>query len=184
MKKIFTLMMTAMMALTMISCIFDEDEAVAYTLEGTWRGNMYISSYWDGYNYDATYSEITFLKDPYTYSSGQGYWVDYYSNAPWDYVANHIDWRVDLGVIYVHFIEEGTSLRIRDYHLDNNRFYGTIYDGDNTVDFELYYTSRPRYDNYNWGYYDWDYGYYSRSMRTDSTTTTADKPVRHIRQSN
>lgn len=181
MKKMFTTLMMAMMAMLTTSCI-NEDEAVAYTLEGTWKGNMYISSSWNGRDYDATYSEITFLKDPCKFSSGQGYWVDYYSDAPWDYVANHIDWRVDFGTIYVYFREEGTSLRISDYRLNDNRFRGTIYDGDLTVDFSLYNTSRPYYDNYEWGYTGWEYRHgYTRSAQTDSIETTNELPTRHLR---
>ena len=179
MKKIYTMLMMAMMALAFTSC--EEDEQIARTLEGTWKGNMYISSYWDDRTYDATYSEVTFLKDPYRYSSGNGYWVDYYSNAPWDYVANHIDWRVDFGVIYVHFVEEGTSLEIRDYRLDYDRFYGTIYDGDNTVDFELYNTSRRYYDNYRWGYDSWYDNYWARTRTAgDDSTKVTEKPKRMI----
>ena len=124
-------MMTTLFTLT--SC---EDERIANTLEGTWSGNMYISTRYDGRVYDATYTEVTFLKNPYAYSSGEGYWVDYYSDAPWDYVANHIEWSVDYGTINVYFVEEGTSIRIRDYYLNNDRFYGTINDNGKPVDFE------------------------------------------------
>lgn len=65
MKKLSTLMtmaLVAMMALTLTSC--DEDYDIAYTLEGTWRGNMYVSSVYDGYTYDATYTELCFVQDP------------------------------------------------------------------------------------------------------------------------
>jgi len=41
MKKMFTTLMMAMMAMLTSSCI-NEDETVAYTLEGTWKGNMNI----------------------------------------------------------------------------------------------------------------------------------------------
>ena len=97
-------MMTTLFTLT--SC---EDERIANTLEGTWSGNMYISTRYDGRVYDATYTEVTFLKNPYAYSSGEGYWVDYYSDAPWDYVANHIEWSVDYGTINVRQREIGTN---------------------------------------------------------------------------
>lgn len=184
MKKMYTMLMMAMMGfMTMSLTSCEEDEAIAYTLEGTWKGNMYISSEWDGRYYDATYSEITFLKDPRTYSSGSGYWVDYYSKAPWDYVANHIDWRVDFGTIYIYFVEEGTSMEIRDYRLNADRFSGYIYDNGTNVDFELYNVSRPYYDNYRWGYDSWDYDYYwsrTRGVGVDSTTTV-EKPKRIIR---
>lgn len=87
MKKssILTAVLLSLATLSLSSC---DDEEIANTLEGTWKGDMYISSEWDGRYYDATYTEITFLKDPYAFSSGTGYWVDYYSDAPWDYVAN------------------------------------------------------------------------------------------------
>lgn len=100
MKKLSTLMtmaLVAMMALTLTSC--DEDYDIAYTLEGTWRGNMYVSSVYDGYTYDATYTELCFVQDPYRYSSGTGYWIDHYAgDAPWRYVANHTEWKVRGGV--------------------------------------------------------------------------------------
>ena len=179
MKKIYTMLMMAMMALTFTSC---EDEFIADTLEGTWSGNMFISSYWDGRTYDITRSEITFEIDPFRFTKGSGYWVDYYSHAPWDYVANHIDWSVRNGVIYIYFIEDGDRIEIRDYHLNSKRFYGTIYDGDNLVDFELYCVSRPCYDDYCWGFDSWYDDYYwarTRSGEADSTKVM-EKPKRFV----
>ena len=76
MKKLYTMFMMAMMAVMAVSFTSCEDEEIARTLEGTWKGNMYISSEWDGRYYDATSTEITFLKDPSRYSSGSGYWVE------------------------------------------------------------------------------------------------------------
>ena len=182
-KFIYNILTMAIIATATVSFSSCEDEQIAYTLEGTWKGNMYISSYYGGRSYDATYTEITFLKDPYAYSSGNGYWVDYYSDAPWDYVANHIDWKVDFGTIYIYFVEEGTSLRISDYHLNNDRFYGWIDDGGNNVEFELYHTSTP-YRDYRWGYDEWvdDWYYYSRSRGEGaSDTTKVEKPIRYVR---
>ena len=104
MKRIHTLLTMvaiAMLSFTFTSC--DEDEYIADTLWGTWKGNMYVTSYWNNRYYDASYSEITFDRDPSTYSSGRGYWVDYYSNAPWDYIANHIRWTVRNRNILVYF---------------------------------------------------------------------------------
>ena len=166
-------MMTTLFTLT--SC---EDERIANTLEGTWSGNMYISTRYDGRVYDATYTEVTFLKNPYAYSSGEGYWVDYYSDAPWDYVANHIEWSVDYGTIRVYFVEEGTSIRIRDYYLNGDRFYGTINDNGKPVDFELYRISGRNWSNYNWGYDSWYIG--TRSV-DDADSAKKEKPVRFVR---
>ena len=184
MKKFYTMMMMAMMALTFTAC---EDEMIADTLEGTWSGNMYVSSYYDGRDYYATHTEITFSIDPFYYTKGSGYWVDYYSGAPWDYVANHINWRVDNGCITVYFIEDGTSVVIADYSLNDSHFTGYIADGDNDVRFNLRHVSSPNWDSYSyWGYDGWydDYYYYSRETRADGGDSTAvmpaEKPVRQF----
>lgn len=184
MKKIYTIMMMAMMAMAFTSC---EDEYIADTLEGTWSGNMYISSYWDGRYYDASSTEVTFLRDPFTWTSGTGYWVDYYRNAPWgSYVANHINWTVSNGTIFVHFIEDNDRIEIRDFRLSHNRFVGNIYDGDQLVEFDLYNVSRPYdyWDGYNWGYdywYDSYYGYWARTRGAGNDSITVEKPKRVIR---
>ena len=202
MKKIFrhiiTVCMTALMTISFTSC---EDEMIADTLQGTWEGNMYVTHAWNNRVYQSVYSEIEFLLDPFRYTSGSGYWVDYYSNAPWDYIANHIDWHVDNEVITVYFREEGSRLYIRNYHLDNNRFAGEIYDGDNYVKFSLLHTSSPNWDTYYWGtdywYDDWwtkrtmmDFGEDTDSLTQSPSSSrvapapaaphTLEKPVRGI----
>ena len=193
MKKIYNMLailLTMTAAATLTSCEWMEDGAIARTLEGTWKGNMYVSSYYNGRTYTATATEITFLRDPSRYSSGDGYWVDYYSNAPWDYVANHIRWTVDNRNIRVYFVEENTEVFIYDYSLNDDRFRGWLEDGDNDVEFNLYHVSSPNWSSYNrWGYDDWydyyydDYGYWSRETRSatgDSIKTKPEKPVRII----
>lgn len=186
MKKFYNLLMIAMMAVTtgsLTSC--DEDVLIADTLEGTWEGNMYVSSYYNGRDYYATRTEITFLIDPFRFTRGSGYWVDYYSGAPWDYVANHIDWRVDNREIIVYFIEDETSVVISDYHLSDSYFTGYIADGDNDVNFKLRHIDSPNWNSYNrWGYDGWHSSYYwSRETRgniPDSTAVTAEKPIRQF----
>ena len=200
MKTLKTYLMTALMALTATTMFTScEDELIADTLEGTWSGNMYVSSYYGGRDYYATHTEITFLLDPFRFTKGSGYWVDYYDGmgAPWEYVANHIDWRVDNGRITIYFREEGTSVVISDYRLSNSHFSGYIYDGGNTVNFNLTHISSPNWDRYNyWGYDAWGYDgyygygngyYYSRETRAagDSTTVAptvapGEKPIRQF----
>ena len=181
MKKLYTMMMIATMALTFTAC---EDEFIADSLEGTWSGDMQVSSYYNGHDYYATHTEITFNIDPFRFTKGSGYWVDYYSGAPWDYVANHISWRVDRGNIYVYFHEEDTEVVIADYHLSDYHFSGYIADGDYDVHFNLSHISSPNWDNYEyWGYDEWyDEYYYSRETRSSGTDSTAvapaEKPVR------
>jgi len=187
MKKIYNMLailLTMTAATTLTSCEWWEDDAIAHTLEGTWKGNMYVTSYYDNRYYTATATEITFLRDPYRYSSGDGYWVDYYSGAPWDYVANHIRWTVDNRRIKVYFVEENTEVFIYDYHLNDDRFSGWIEDGDNDVEFNLYHTSSPNWSSYSyWGYDDW-YGndYWARTTpdADNDSTTVPEKPKRII----
>ncbi len=184
MKKLYSIlpaMMALLMAASFSSCV-NEDSDIAYTLEGTWRGDMRIWSDYRGYAYYATYTEITFLRDPGRWSSGAGYWVDYYSGAPWDYVANHIEWTVVNGEIRIYFREDDNYLYIRDYRLSNNRFYGTLYDAGQRVDFTLDHISSPNWNTYNrWGYDDWYYDdyYYSRQTRSNDSIAV-EKPVRKI----
>lgn len=187
MKKIYNLLMIAVVALTastLAGCDADDNEVIAYTLEGTWKGEMYITEKWSGRVYNSTYSVIEFSKDPYRYAKGEGYWVDYYSNAPWDYVANHITWEVRNSIIYVHFYEEGADVEISDYYLEDGYFVGTMYDGHNYVDFKLYHTHSPLWDDYDYGFYDY---YWSNGANFDSTDDKAfhapmkiEKPVRRL----
>ena len=188
MKKIYNLLMMAMMAAatcTMTSC--DEDIDIANSLEGTWTGTMFVYTDYRGTSYYATSTEITFEGDPFRWTRGTGYWVDYYSGAPWDYVANHISWRVDNGNITVYFHEDGTSVVISNYRLNDSRFSGYIADGDNDVRFNLTHIASPNWNNYSyWGYDGWyDDGYYwsrgTRAAADDSLKAApAEKPVRRF----
>ena len=183
MKKFYHLLLLAFMAITaatFTSC--DEDTQIALTLEGVWQGNMYVSSSWNGRDYYATSTEITFEGDDYHWSRGTGYWVDYYSGAPWDYVANHIQWRVVNRSIEVYFIEDGTTVYIEDYSLSDNYFSGYIQDGDNDVEFRLSHVAKPRRSSYDhWGYDGWNH-YYSRQTRSDNShaSDSTERPVRHF----
>lgn len=189
MKKIYNILailLTIAAAATFTSCDWMEDEAIARTLEGTWKGNMYVSSYYDGYTYTATATEITFLRDPSRYSTGDGYWIDYYSGAPWDYVANHIRWTVDNKRIRVYFVEENTEVYIYDYRLNDDYFRGWLEDGDNDVEFSLYHVTSPNWSSYNrWGYDDWYDSYWSRQTRSadaaSTTTNKTEKPAKPVR---
>lgn len=183
MHTLWTMVLLAVLSMSFTSCEWDDDDEIAYTLEGTWRGNMYMSSEWDGRVYDATYSEICFLRDPYRYSSGTGYWIDYYNNAGWgtNYVANHIEWTVNYRTITVYFVEENTTLWIENYRLDDAYFDGTIFDGETRVDFQLRHTSSPNWNNFQyWGwddyYYDYGYGYYYSKSAVAGAEQKAQKP--------
>lgn len=189
MKKlmsIFSMLLLALTATTLVSC--DDDSDIAATLEGTWQGKMELETKYQDQYYQVISSEICFLQDPYSYSSGTGYWIDYYQNSPWrnNQVANHIKWTVSNGVINVYFEEEGTSLEIRNYSLYDGFFKGTIYYRDQVVNFRLRQVSSPNWNSYtDWGYdYDDDYyydGYAKKNVAgTRAQEDSTEKPVRHF----
>ena len=102
---------------------------------------MYAHHAYNGHTYAATYTEIEFYSG---YDSGTGIWVDYYSNAPWDYIANHINWHVRNENIYIHFVEDGVDAVIYDYSLGDNYFTGYMELQDGTwADFRLTKTYSP-----------------------------------------
>ena len=136
----FAWMMVVLMPFLFGSCDSDPDYDTAYTLEGTWEGKMFLSSTWDNYTYAISYTQLCFNRDPYYYASGTGYWVDYYSDAPWDYVANHIEWQVRGGRIEVYLVEDNYTYFIEDYRLSDNIFRGRIYDNDTYLDFSMRHT--------------------------------------------
>ena len=174
-----TLMMAlmAMLAFSVTSC--DDDDEIAYTLEGTWEGNMYASAEYDGRVYDASRTEVCFVGDPYRYSSGTGYWVDYYRDYYWgdyNYLASHIEWEVRNRTIYIYFVEDHQTVEIYDYSLSDNYFTGYIYFGNARHRFSLRHVSSPNWNDYYYsGYRDYGYGYYdyyeySNSAKMDDTT--------------
>ncbi len=158
MRKLYSLLaftLTALMSLTLTSC---EDEYIASGLEGTWEGYTHMQAGYNGRYYNSTYSYVDFTTDPFRFTSGYGHWVDYFSGAPWDYLASNIEWRVRDGVIEIHFVEDNYTVYIDRYRLTNNHFTGRAYDGYNyDFSFDLVHTSSPRWDSYD---YDWDGGYY------------------------
>ena len=188
MKKYLHTMMLAVAALlsvTMTSC--EKDELIAMTLDGNWKGNMYVSYQINGRGeyYDASYSEVCFLRNPSKFASGDGYWIDYYSNAPWDYIANHIRWTVDRGSIWVYFIEDRYEVEIYDYRLTYNYFDGYIYTyDDKEVEFHLTKTSSPDWNRYHWGTDYWYDRYAKQSDFEGTRASSADveKPQRVFRK--
>lgn len=152
MKKftsLLTMAFIAVLSLTFTSC--DEDANVAYYLDGTWRGKMYVQYSANGQTYTSTYSVISFDAG---YDSGSGVWIDYYGNSHWgrNYVANHIRWKVRDRNIYVHFIEENSDVVIYNYSLNDTYFSGEVDAGDSYATFRL---TKDYDDNWNdvvWGY--------------------------------
>lgn len=186
MKKIkffMTMMAIALVSFSFTSC---EDEEIARDLEGTWEGNIHVSSKYDGVYYYSTKTYVCFDRDIYKYAAGEGYWVDYYDGYKWswgDYVANHITWRVDNGVIKIHFVEDGDNVKIYDYSLNDRYFSGIVETDDfQKVSFRLTKISSPDWNYYRrWGYYD-KKSVFNGQTRGTSTATKRPQRVFHVKE--
>lgn len=123
----------ALMSISFTSC--DDDSDIAYTLDGTWKGNMLV----EYGNY--TYSVIRFDQNDGFYS-GTGYWIDYFKGNYWhgnNYIANRITWTVRNRNIYITLLDEGSDVVIYDYALGDRKFSGYVdADNGNRAYFELY----------------------------------------------
>lgn len=192
MKKFTTLLTMAFIALMSISFTScDDDSDIAYTLDGTWRGNMFV----EYGNYKATYSVIRFDQNDGIYS-GTGYWIDYYRGNYWhgnNYIANRIRWTVRNKNIYIFLLDEGSDVVIYDYALGDRKFSGYVEaDNGNRAYFELSrdFDSYNWRDDYDWGY-DWDYddgwGYskqHSGLENTQIVSRGAKDSVEYVKVSN
>ncbi|MBR6945445.1 MAG: hypothetical protein IKH64_05815 [Prevotella sp.] len=152
MKRINNLMvmvLLAVLSMTFVSCV-EDDEDVAYNLEGTWYGSV-KSDYFDrryGYTTEWTDVQLEFYKDPYVYAEGSGREIDYngryYSSVVgFNYIVrNH--------VIYIEYYD-GSKIAIYNYSLWMDEFKGEFHD---------YYTGEYlasfRFERLDYG---WDYGY-------------------------
>lgn len=163
MKKIYSLLFGLLIAVTGVGLFYScewwtEDDEITYNLEGTWSGDMYFASYYDGNWYYSNYTTLEFIERDY--NRGEGYWVDYYSQAPWDYVANHFIWEVKYGVIYIRFIDKHSDyydyrIEIRDFEIDRHHFSGDVFYEGEERHFDLEHTASPNWNEYHYG---WNYG--------------------------
>lgn len=176
MKKSFTSFGIAFIALftIMTSLTSCEDEQIAYDLEGSWEGYMYQEYEWNGRVYEPDFTEVTFSRNPYQYSEGTGYWVDYFKNSPWstDYITCEMDWWVDNRIIYIRLYDRyRTTFKICNYRLTDNVFSGTLYGDDGSIgEFHLRHTYSPHWRDY----------YYSRTRAASDANDSIQQslPVR------
>ncbi len=184
MKKIRTLLgflLVAFAALSFTSC--DEDKMIGSQLNGTWRGNMYVSSYYGGRHYLSSRTEIQFSGRLFNSEKGTGYWIDHYSGAPWDYWYSRFSYSVQNGVIYITFRVNGEQLFIRDYDIDydyyTDAYYFTGYVGNTNESFSLVKVDDVNWNGYDEGYYYNDY-YYARGERDFSAEADTAAPEQEI----
>lgn len=189
MKNLFAFVPVVMMALATLSLTScDEDQIIGMELDGTWEGDMYMYSEYGGRSYRATRTVVEFNSN-LSMSNGTGYWIDYYSDAPWNYTASHIRWTVVDRTIRIQFVEDDYVVHIYDYSVSRKHFSGVIEGEDGkTLTFSLVSTDPEDWDSYDYGGYYYDYGYsdYGYSKSADFTRAAGqdavsdDKPVRHI----
>lgn len=125
-RKFASYLMMVMMAFAVTSC--NEDDDIAYTLDGIWEGEVateYFNYRW-GYQTEYQYVDIEFFADPYRYARGTGVERDY-SPSGRRYVECFFDFEVHNGVIYIDY-DDGSSVAIYNYRLSNNHFYGDFHD--------------------------------------------------------
>ena len=156
MKKIYTYLTMAMMALTtatvFTSCDYwddEEDRREAYTLDGTWTG--YIDTYInDRFGLSGDSYRTTMYFERNNSYGGWGYEVDYnlYSRYN-DYYYCEFRWEVVNGTIRIQYDDSWNTVLIYDYTLTSNRFVGFMDDGTaRDIHFEMYYDS-----SFDWGYW-------------------------------
>ena len=141
---IFTVMLMAVLSLSLVSC--DEDAEVAATLAGTWQGNVYAYSRYNGREYRAAESKVQF--------------------------NSHITWYVRNTNIYIHFEEDNTNVVIYNYTLSDDRLSGYIQTGNGQMlTITLYHTYSPNWSSYTFDDYDYDSYYGYAKSRTSGTAT-------------
>ena len=157
MKKYFThILFLALSALMLTSC--EEDERIALTLDGMWRGTMY-DSYYDHYNGyfegNSYYTMFRFNKRG-TYS---GYGTERDEDDFGNIVERDFEWEVNWSTIHLRYDDvyyyNGRAFRDNDYratiyNATIDRYYFTGDMDDNTGNLRRHF--RLEYYANNWGY--------------------------------
>ena len=170
MKKIYTFLLMAMTAMTVLTSCEDRDADEARTLDGTWTG--YIDTYYqDRWGLAGNSYRTTMYFRQHDRYGGIGYEVDYDLNSRYDdYYYCEFEWEVYNGEIVIHYADSWDNVYIYDYHLSSSRFEGYIDDGTTRdIYFELYYDG-----SFDWGRY---HNYYYAPTR--SATPSADSTEVH-----
>lgn len=125
-----------------------EDEAIAYTLDGIWEGEVasdYFNYRWGTVTTEYQDVDMQFYVDEYARNSGVGVEYDYQSNGY--YVRCTFSYEVRNGIIYLSY-SDGSYVAIRNYHLTGSTFSGEFIDyntGDYLASFNFYKADNYRY---------------------------------------
>lgn len=185
MKKIFTYMMTAIVAMTMFTSCESDDHYLAETLMNRdWQGYL-ETFYYDRWGLSGKeYNTVMRFEGVDNYAtSGRGYELDYRINS-WrdDYAYCTFKWFIvdgELTLIYDDNLWQ--PIYIVEYHLTSSNFYGRIDDGTNRkIQFDFvneYFEDWSYYGRGSYGNYG-DFRYYNgREMKMDDFDATAEQPL-------
>ncbi len=149
MTNLMVMVLLAMLSMTVVSCV-EDDEDVAYSLEGTWVGSV-RSEYFDrryGYTTEWTDVQLEFFKDPYLYAEGSGREVDY--NGRYYSSVSRFNYIVRNHVIYLYY-DDGSEIAIYNYSLWMDEFKGEFHDS-----YTGEYLASFHFERLDYG---WNYGY-------------------------
>jgi hypothetical protein len=169
MKKIFTLITIAVLALTFAACdnrYYDDyyrgsdyyDSEDAFVLEGTCTG--YIETYlYDRFGMTGNDYRTTMYFERENAYGGWGYEVDYNLRSRYqDYYYCEFRWEVVGGDICVRYADSWNDVWIYPRQLTTTRFTGTMFDGTSRdIYFDMVYDG-----SFDWSYYR---GYYYAPTR-------------------
>ncbi|MBR4783491.1 MAG: hypothetical protein IK023_06345 [Bacteroidaceae bacterium] len=169
MKKFFSLLSIALIAMIGFSACNTDDENEARVLSGEWEGDwgMFYDYQYDNGAIDRFYASNTYIKltpDHSNATHGTGIQEDYYRSGPYKYRWFKFNWEVRDGVIYLTYPHDHElDVDIYDYQLSNDYFTG--YFGDSNSRFRMskltdfyYWTPAVYIDSY-YGYTLYDYLY-------------------------
>lgn len=167
MKKIYTYLTLAMLAMLTFTSCESEEEQIARTLHGNWQGTMsdYYYSRWGDYlSGSQYYTYFSFTRS----SNASGYGTEVDEDRYGNYVERDFSWTVDYdygynGYRYTNdyftitlyydsrYYYNGREVRTTPYsaviynaHLDDRNFYGSMEDSDgNLKQFSMRYMSSP-----------------------------------------
>lgn len=158
MKKFFTYMTVALVALTTFTSCEEEDDYIAQQLrDSDWEGyiDTYYSSRWSlsGNTYQTV---MHFESRGAYYTSGRGCEVDYDTRSPYsNYAYCTFSWAIVEGnIILIYDDSMWNTVWISKYHLSSSNFYGYIDDGTGrNIRFDLASTVYNEWGNYRTGGY-------------------------------
>jgi hypothetical protein len=153
MKRVLSMMTVMMMIVSSFTSCTTADQDEAMTLTGIWEGDLGVAMYSDYYgtSYDCYDTTIQFNSNGWGATSGTGYELDRFSNAPWNYLYNPIYWTVSNGTIVISYpMQNNYTVTITDYYLTDNYFSGYMSDG---TKFSLHHLA-----SFDWSpYYNYTY---------------------------